>query len=146
MRPSRLHANPTWHFITNSHNSTDRRQSPVINHLCSPSWPPWLPVRGLSHPTAPQTVENFGLFNSALDNGADASLRTAQGILAALRRRELYAYANQFTVPPEYIMDGRWDVSGGYAGGDRVGAEGAAGDWAWPGEGGNGEQNCGAGR
>lgn len=55
------------------------------------------------------TVENFGLFNSALDNGADASLRTAQGILAALRRRELYAYANQFTVPPEYIMDGRWD-------------------------------------
>lgn len=47
---------------------------------------------------------------SSLDDTEERALRSAQGVVARLRRRQLYRFTNQFTVPPEALSDGRWEV------------------------------------
>ncbi|KAG2487912.1 hypothetical protein HYH03_013492 [Edaphochlamys debaryana] len=44
-----------------------------------------------------------------LDDAQDKALRAAEAILHRLEGRQLYRFGNQFTVPPEFLVDSRWD-------------------------------------
>lgn len=48
---------------------------------------------------------------SHLEGGQQASLDFAKRIIAKIRHRDLYRYINEVMVPPDWLKDGRWEVS-----------------------------------
>ncbi|KXZ56927.1 hypothetical protein GPECTOR_1g836 [Gonium pectorale] len=56
------------------------------------------------------TIEHYHrLYRGNLDDREEKALREAQAIVLRMRRREMYRFGNQFTVPIEYLVDKRWE-------------------------------------
>ncbi|KAG2442394.1 hypothetical protein HXX76_002480 [Chlamydomonas incerta] len=56
------------------------------------------------------TIEHYHQFHRGeLEDDEEAALKAAQDIVRRLRLRQLYRFGNQFTVPPEYLADSRWE-------------------------------------
>eukprot|EP00198_Chlamydomonas_reinhardtii_P002714 XP_001692050.1 metal-dependent phosphohydrolase [Chlamydomonas reinhardtii] len=56
------------------------------------------------------TIEHYHrLHRGELEDDEEQALKAAQGIVRQLRLRQLYRFGNQFTVPPEYLADSRWE-------------------------------------
>ncbi|KAG2489102.1 hypothetical protein HYH03_012328 [Edaphochlamys debaryana] len=62
------------------------------------------------------TIESYGKMRgrmyAPLEDDAAACILRAQEIVGRLRRRDLYRFAQQFTVPTDYLEDGRWESIG----------------------------------
>ncbi|GLC38674.1 hypothetical protein PLESTM_000760400 [Pleodorina starrii] len=56
------------------------------------------------------TIEHYRKnFRGELNDVEERSLAAAQQIVGSIRSRRLYRFGNQFTVPPEYLADSRWE-------------------------------------
>ncbi|GIL86833.1 hypothetical protein Vretifemale_15033 [Volvox reticuliferus] len=57
-----------------------------------------------------RTIETYEKnYRSKLNDVEEKALTKAQEIVRLIRTRKLYRFGNQFTVPPEYLADSRWE-------------------------------------
>lgn len=73
-----------------------------------------------------KSIENFHLYNPGYCDVHEGAMRAAQHIIGRLRRRDLYRFVQEVTIPPEQLDRGQWampaahEIVGFYSGPEKL--------------------------